>query len=162
MSGCVSTDENLLRTNGNLFGGVKNPYLKASDWGWQIDPVGLRYTLNELYNRYQIPLMVVENGLGAFDKQEADGSIHDPYRIDYLRAHIQQMKKAVEEDGVDLMGYTPWGCIDLVSASTGEMAKRYGFIYVDADDHGNGTFKRYKKDSFAWYKKVIASNGEEL
>ena len=162
MSGCVSTDENLLRTNGNLFGGVKNPYLKASDWGWQIDPVGLRYTLNELYNRYQIPLMVVENGLGAFDKQEADGSIHDPYRIDYLRAHIQQMKKAVEEDGVDLMGYTPWGCIDLVSASTGEMAKRYGFIYVDADDHGNGTFKRYKKDSFAWYKKVIASNGEDL
>ena len=124
--------------------------------------MGLRYTLNELYNRYQIPLMVVENGLGAFDKQEADGSIHDPYRFDYLRAHIQQMKKAVEEDGVDLMGYTPWGCIDLVSASTGEMAKRYGFIYVDADDHGNGTFKRYKKDSFAWYKKVIASNGEEL
>lgn len=164
MSNCVRSDVEV--ENAGLSGGnahtVPNPYVKASEWGWQIDPVGLRYTLNELYNRYQIPLMVVENGLGAFDKQEADGSIHDPYRIDYLRAHIQQMKKAVEEDGVDLMGYTPWGCIDLVSASTGEMAKRYGFIYVDADDHGNGTFKRYKKDSFAWYKKVIASNGEEL
>ena len=162
MSGCVSTDETLLRTNGNLFGGVKNPYLNASDWGWQIDPMGLRYTLNELYNHYQVPLMVVENGLGAFDTLEADGSIHDPYRIDYLRAHIEQMKKAVEEDGVDLMGYTPWGCIDLVSASTGEMAKRYGFVYVDADDSGNGTFKRYKKDSFYWYKKVIETNGEAL
>ena len=162
MTNCVTAQKDAAQVSGNIMGGAKNPYLKATEWNWQIDPVGLRYTLNELYNRYQIPLMVVENGLGAFDKQEADGSIHDPYRIDYLRAHIQQMKKAVEEDGVDLMGYTPWGCIDLVSASTGEMAKRYGFIYVDADDHGNGTFKRYKKDSFAWYKKVIASNGEEL
>ena len=162
MSGCVSTDETLLRTNGNLFGGVKNPYLNASDWGWQIDPIGLRYTLNVLYDRYQKPLFIAENGLGAFDTLEADGSIHDPYRIDYLRAHIEQMKKAVEEDGVDLMGYTPWGCIDLVSASTGEMAKRYGFVYVDADDSGNGTFKRYKKDSFYWYKKVIETNGEAL
>ena len=142
--------------------GVKNPYLNASDWGWQIDPIGLRYTLNVLYDRYQKPLFIAENGLGAFDTLEADGSIHDPYRIDYLRAHIEQMKKAVEEDGVDLMGYTPWGCIDLVSASTGEMAKRYGFVYVDADDSGNGTFKRYKKDSFYWYKKVIETNGEEL
>lgn len=107
-------------------------------------------------------MFIAENGLGAFDTLEADGSIHDPYRIDYLRAHIEQMKRAVEEDGVDLMGYTPWGCIDLVSASTGEMAKRYGFVYVDADDSGNGTFKRYKKDSFYWYKKVIETNGEEL
>ena len=136
--------------------------MKASDWGWQIDPIGLRYTLNLLYDRYQKPLFIAENGLGAFDKLEADHTIHDPYRIDYLRAHIEQMKKAVEEDGVDLMGYTPWGCIDLVSASTGEMAKRYGFVYVDADDSGNGTFKRYKKDSFYWYKKVIETNGEEL
>lgn len=118
--------------------------------------------MNVLYDRYQKPLFIAENGLGAFDTLEADGSIHDPYRIDYLRAHIEQMKRAVEEDGVDLMGYTPWGCIDLVSASTGEMAKRYGFVYVDADDSGNGTFKRYKKDSFYWYKKVIETNGEEL
>ncbi len=163
-SRCATVDPELMnKASGNaIMDAVKNPYLKASDWGWAIDPVGLRITMNSLYDRYQKPLFIVENGLGAFDKQEADGSIHDPYRIDYLRAHIQQMKKAVEEDGVDLMGYTPWGCIDLVSASTGEMAKRYGFIYVDADDHGNGTFKRYKKDSFAWYKKVIASNGEEL
>lgn len=162
MSNCVSTDQSLLKTQGNLFGGVKNPYLKASDWGWQIDPDGLRYTLNELYGRYQIPLMVVENGLGARDRLEADGTVHDPYRIDYLREHIRAMKQAVELDGVDLMGYTSWGCIDLVSASTGEMKKRYGFVYVDADDRGNGTFDRYRKDSFYWYKKVIASNGEDL
>lgn len=162
MSNCITAAEQKEVTNGNLVLGVKNPYLKASDWGWQIDPIGLRYTLNLLYDRYQKPLFIAENGLGAFDKLEADHTIHDPYRIDYLRAHIEQMKKAVEEDGVDLMGYTPWGCIDLVSASTGEMAKRYGFVYVDADDMGNGTFRRYKKDSFYWYKKVIASNGENL
>ena len=106
--------------------------------------------------------LLLKTAWELFDTLEADGSIHDPYRIDYLRAHIEQMKRAVEEDGVDLMGYTPWGCIDLVSASTGEMAKRYGFVYVDADDSGNGTFKRYKKDSFYWYKKVIETNGEEL
>ena len=162
MSNCITTTAQKEVTNGNLVLGVKNPYLNASDWGWQIDPIGLRYTLNVLYDRYQKPLFIAENGLGAFDTLEADGSIHDPYRIDYLRAHIEQMKRAVEEDGVDLMGYTPWGCIDLVSASTGEMAKRYGFVYVDADDSGNGTFKRYKKDSFYWYKKVIETNGEEL
>lgn len=162
MSNCVSTDETLCKTQGNLFGGVKNPYLKASDWGWQIDPAGLRYTLNELYGRYQIPLMVVENGLGAVDKLETDGTVHDSYRIDYLREHIRCMKAAVEDDGVDLMGYTMWGCIDLVSASTGEMAKRYGFVYVDADDNGNGTFDRYRKDSFHWYQKVIETNGESL
>ena len=128
MSNTVSTDPALASTDGNLMSGAKNPYLKASDWGWQIDPDGLRWTLNELYGRYRIPLMVVENGLGAFDTVEDDGAIHDSYRIDYLRMHIEAMKKAVEVDGVDLMGYTPWGCIDLVFASTGEMGKRYGFV----------------------------------
>ena len=156
-----SADESKENGDGNLLGGANNPYLKASDWGWQIDPKGLRYSLNEIYDRYQIPLMVVENGLGAYDKKEADGSIQDDYRIDYLRQHIEQMKEAVE-DGVDLMGYTPWGCIDLVSASTGEMAKRYGFIYVEKYDDGTGDYSRKKKKSFAWYKKVIESNGEEL
>ena len=162
MTNCVSTDpEVAANSSGNLMGGVKNPYLKASDWGWQIDPKGLRYTLNELYGRYQIPLMVVENGLGAYDKLEEDGSIHDSYRIDYLREHIREMKEAVK-DGVDLMGYTPWGWIDVVSASTGEMAKRYGFVYVDKYDDGTGDLGRRRKDSFYWYKKVIASNGENL
>lgn len=148
--------------SGNLSFGPKNPYLKASDWGWTIDPEGLRYYMNEVYNRYQIPLMVVENGLGAADKREEDGSIHDPYRIDYLREHIRQMGKAIAEDGVDLMGYTMWGCIDLVSASTGEMKKRYGFIYVDKNNDGSGTLERSRKDSFYWYKKVIETNGREL
>ena len=163
MTNCVSVDPetNAQQSSGNLIGGVKNPYLKASDWGWQIDPKGLRYTLNEIYGRYNIPLMVVENGLGAYDKLEEDGSIHDGYRIDYLREHISEMKEAVK-DGVDLMGYTPWGCIDLISASTGEMAKRYGFIYVNKYDDGTGDLGRRKKDSFDWYKKVIASNGEDL
>ncbi|KXZ39219.1 6-phospho-beta-glucosidase [Alkalithermobacter thermoalcaliphilus JW-YL-7 = DSM 7308] len=149
-------------TSGNMLGGVENPYLKASDWGWQIDPEGLRISLNNLYDRYQVPLFIVENGLGAVDKVEEDGSICDDYRIDYLRKHIIEMKKAVTIDGVDLVGYTPWGCIDLISASTGEMKKRYGFIYVDKDNEGNGTLKRYKKKSFYWYKNVIATNGEEL
>lgn len=149
-------------TPGNMLHTVKNPYLKASDWGWTVDPVGLRLALNYLYDRYQIPLFVVENGLGAVDEVEEDGSIHDTYRIAYLRDHIGQMKLAVEEDGVELMGYTPWGCIDLVSAGTGEMKKRYGFIYVDKDNDGNGTLGRSRKDSFAWYRKVIASNGEDL
>lgn len=161
MTNCVTTDTSAEQTGGNLLAGVKNPYLKASDWGWQIDPKGLRYTLNEIYGRYQIPLMVVENGLGAHDKLEEDGSINDDYRIDYLRQHIEQMKEAVK-DGVDLMGYTPWGCIDLVSASTGEMAKRYGFIYVEKYDDGTGSLARRKKKSFDWYKKVIATNGEDL
>lgn len=146
---------------GNILGGVPNPYLKASEWGWQIDPEGLRYALNDLYDRYGKPLMVVENGLGAKDELAPDGTIQDDYRIDYLRRHIQQMKEAVK-DGVDLMGYTPWGCIDLVSASTGEYAKRYGFIYVRRYDDGTGDFARLKKKSFFWYKKVIASNGEDL
>lgn len=160
-SNCVSSNENLTKAEGNIMGGIKNPYLKSSDWGWQIDPVGLRWTLHRLYDRYQVPLMVVENGLGALDKVEEDGSIHDPYRIDYLRSHIIEMKKAVEE-GVDLMGYTPWGCIDLVSAGTGEMRKRYGFIYVDKHDDGSGTNARSRKDSFYWYKRVVESNGEDL
>lgn len=120
--------------------------------------MGLRITLNKLYDRYQVSLFIVENGLGALDKVEADGSIHDSYRIDYLKAHIEQMYEAIE-DGVELMGYTPWGCIDLVSASTSEMSKRYGFIYVDADDEGNGSYDRSRKDSFFWYQKVIETNG---
>ena len=161
MSGCATVDKEVLKTSGNIFSGVKNPYLEASEWGWQIDPKGLRWFLNELYGRYQIPLMIVENGLGASDTLEEDGSIHDDYRIDYMREHIIQMKEAIK-DGVDLIAYTPWGCIDLISASTGEMKKRYGFIYVDKDNEGNGTLKRNKKDSFDWYKKVIDSNGEVL
>lgn len=150
------------KTEGNVFATLKNPYLKASEWGWQIDPLGLRITLNSLYDRYQKPLFIVENGLGAVDTVQEDGSIHDDYRIEYLREHIKAMKDAVNIDGVELMGYTPWGCIDLVSASTGEMKKRYGFIYVDRDNEGKGTLARSKKDSFYWYKKVIASGGEEL
>ena len=161
MSTCISTDPSLETTEGNMIAGVKNPYLKASDWGWQIDPKGLRYTLNEIYDRYRIPMMVVENGLGAYDEKDAEGKIHDSYRIDYLRQHIEQMGEAIA-DGVDLIGYTPWGCIDLVSASTGEMAKRYGLIYVNKFDDGTGDLSRERKDSFFWYQKVIATNGEDL
>ena len=147
---------------GNLSLGLKNPYLSASDWGWQIDSTGLRNALNRLYDRYQMPLFVVENGLGAFDKIEEDGSIHDTYRINYLRDHIKAMDAAVNEDGVDLMGYTMWGCVDLVSASTGETAKRYGFVHVDKYDDGTGDLSRRRKDSFYWYKKVIESHGNDL
>ncbi len=136
--------------------------LRLLNGGGQIDPLGLRYAMNWFYERYEKPLFIVENGFGAVDEVEADGSIHDPYRIEYLKAHIESMKEAVEYDGVDLMGYTPWGFIDLVSAGTGEMKKRYGVIYVDKDNEGNGTLKRSKKDSFDWYQKVIATNGEEL
>lgn len=141
---------------------VDNPYLKASDWNWTIDPVGLRYVLNRLWDRYQIPLFIVENGFGAVDTVEDDGSIHDPERIDYLRNHIKEMIKAVDHDGVELMGYLPWGIIDIVSFTTGEMKKRYGMIYVDRDNEGNGTLERSKKDSFEWYKNVIETNGEKL
>ena len=141
---------------------VPNPYVKASDWGWQIDPVGLRYALATLYERYEKPLFIVENGFGAIDKLQPDHTCDDSYRIDYLRAHIEEMKKAVELDGVDLLGYTPWGCIDVVSFTTGELRKRYGFIYVDRNDDGSGTGNRYKKKSFDWYKQVIATNGEDL
>ena len=161
MTTCVSADENKEKMGGNFMGGVKNPYLETSAWGWQIDPKGLRYNLNVLYARYQIPIMIVENGLGAYDQPEEDGCIHDTYRIEYMKKHIEQMKEAVK-DGVDLIGYTPWGCVDLISASTGEMAKRYGMIYVDKYDDGTGTLARRKKDSFYWYQKVIASNGEDL
>ncbi|MEG2354175.1 MAG: 6-phospho-beta-glucosidase [Clostridium sp.] len=150
------------QTEGNVFATLKNPHLKASEWGWQIDPLGLRITMNSLYDRYQKPLFIVENGLGAVDTPDENGYVSDDYRIEYLRAHIKTMIDAVELDGVDLLGYTPWGCIDLVSASTGEMKKRYGFIYVDKDNDGNGTLKRSKKKSFDWYKKVIASNGKDL
>ena len=149
-------------TDGSSEHSVKNPYIKETDWGWAVDPEGLRYVLNQFYERYELPMFIVENGFGAIDEKEEDGSCHDSYRIDYLRAHIEQMKKAVEEDGVNLMGYTPWGCIDCISFTTGEMKKRYGFIYVDRDNEGNGTLERSKKDSYEWYKKVIASNGEVL
>ena len=160
-SGCVSTDPETVKASGNFLFGVKNPYLEASQWGWTIDADGLRYYLNELYGRYNVPLMVVENGLGAEDTPEADGSVHDPYRIAYLKAHIEAMREAIE-DGVDLMGYTPWGCIDLISASTGEMKKRYGFVYVDKDNDGSGTLNRSRKDSFYWYKACIESNGADI
>ncbi|SYW03634.1 aryl-phospho-beta-d-glucosidase [Oenococcus oeni] len=148
------------QANGNMATGGRNPYLKESDWGWQIDPIGLRITLNAMWDRYRKPLFIVENGIGALDKLDK-GRIHDSYRIDYLRQHIEQMKEAIS-DGVDLMGYTMWGPIDLISFSTSEMSKRYGFIYVDQDDSGKGTLDRIKKDSFYWFKKVIASNGEDL
>jgi len=161
-SAVVSCDTSQKTTDANMSTSFLNPYLKASDWGWQIDPTGLRLAMNRLQERYNIPQFIVENGLGALDKVEEDGSIHDDYRIDYLREHIKAMKAGIEEDGVELMGYTPWGCIDLVSAGTGEMRKRYGFIYVDKHDDGSGPLTRRKKDSFYWYKKVIASNGEEL
>lgn len=152
-------------TGGNLSRGYKNPYLKASDWGWQIDPKGLRYTLNKLYDRYQLPLFIVENGLGAVDElvtlENGEKTVLDDYRIDYLRQHLLQVREAIH-DGVELMGYTSWGCIDLVSASTAEMKKRYGYIYVDRNDDGSGTFKRYRKKSFGWYKHVIETNGAAL
>lgn len=162
MSKVTSTDPEIEKTAGNMFAGVKNPYLESSEWGWQIDPLGFRITMNALYDRYQKPLFVVENGLGAKDVVEADGSINDDYRIDYLRSHIEAMRDAINIDGVPVIGYTTWGPIDLVSASTGEMSKRYGFIYVDRQDDGTGTYKRSKKRSFDWYKKVIASDGEDL
>lgn len=141
---------------------ITNPYLKKTQWGWPVDALGFRYSLNWLEDHYHKPLFVVENGIGAKDKVEKDGSIHDDYRIDYLRKHIQAMIAAIEKDGVNVIGYTPWGCIDLVSMGTGQMSKRYGFIYVDSNDKGDGSFKRLKKDSFYWYKKVIDSNGKNL
>jgi len=147
--------------NGGLANGVENPYIQSSDWGWAIDPIGLRYVLNRLYDRYQLPLFIVENGFGAVDTIE-DGKIHDAARIDYLKTHIEALTEAVTEDGVELMGYTPWGIIDIVSFTTGEMKKRYGMIYVDRDNEGNGSMERMKKDSFDWYKQVIATNGQDL
>lgn len=152
-------------TGGNLARGYKNPYLKASEWGWQIDPKGLRYTLNKLYDRYQLPLFIVENGLGAADElvtlENGEKTVLDDYRIDYLKQHLLQVREAIH-DGVELMGYTSWGCIDVVSASTAEMKKRYGYIYVDRNDDGSGTLERYRKKSFWWYKRVIETNGASL
>lgn len=162
MSTVASTDPNAEKTEGNQFVAYKNPYLTTSDWGWTVDPLGLRIVLNEIYDRYHVPMFIVENGLGAPDEIKEDGSIDDSYRFEYLRNHIQAMKDAVELDGVDLMGYTPWGCIDIVSAGTGEMKKRYGFVYVERYDDGTGDFSRRKKNSFDWYKKAIESNGETL
>ena len=161
MSTVVTTHEVKDTVGGNFSAGAKNSYLKYSEWGWSTDPEGLQYYLELMNDRYHLPLMVVENGLGAVDKMTADHKVHDDYRIDYLRQHISAMKDAIK-DSVNLIGYTTWGCIDLVSAGTGQMSKRYGFIYVDRDDQGNGSLKRYKKDSFDWYKKIIASNGEDL
>lgn len=160
----VTADETVARTGDLNAAGtntVDNPYLKASDWGWTIDAKGLRYFLIELQDRYRVPLFIVENGLGAYDTLE-DGQVADDYRIDYLKAHIQQMMKAVEIDGVDLIGYTVWGCIDPVSFTTGEMRKRYGLIYVDKNDDGSGTYKRYRKKSFHWYRHVIETNGQSV
>ncbi|WP_028044109.1 glycoside hydrolase family 1 protein [Candidatus Stoquefichus massiliensis] len=159
MSTVSSTDPNAEKTEGNQFIAYKNPYLKTSDWGWTVDPLGLRIALNEIYDRYHKPLFIVENGLGAADTMKDDGTIDDDYRIEYLKNHINAMKDAVELDGVNLMGYTPWGCIDIVSAGTGEMKKRYGFVYVERYDDGTGDFSRRKKKSFDWYKKIIETNG---
>ncbi len=145
----------------NVVNSLKNPHIKVSEWGWGIDPLGLRITMNMMYDRYQKPLFLVENGLGAKDEINAQGEIVDDYRISYLREHIKAMGEAIT-DGIPVIGYTSWGCIDLVSASTGEMSKRYGFVYVDRDDSGNGTLDRKRKKSFYWYKKVIASKGADL
>lgn len=166
MSACEAADRLKAQAGeGNLMGGVTNPYLKQSEWGWAIDPQGIRYVLNQFYDRWQKPLFIVENGLGAVDEliTEPDGTktVLDDYRINYLRDHLIQVREAIE-DGVPVMGYTSWGCIDLVSASTAELKKRYGFIYVDRNDDGTGTLNRYKKKSFEWYKNVIATNGENL
>ena len=154
--------EGLKMSPGNTVNGVKNPYLSSSEWGWPTDPMGLRISLVELYDRYRKPLFIVENGLGAKDILTDDGHVHDPYRVEYLRDHVKAMSDAINLDGVDLMGYTWWGCIDLVSESTRQMSKRYGFVYVDVDDEGKGTYQRYKKDSFDYYKQFIASNGTLL
>lgn len=163
MTSCMAADtEGLDMAPGNTVNGVKNPYLPSSEWGWQTDPTGLRISLVDLYDRYRKPLFIVENGLGARDVVEEDGKIHDPYRCEYLKDHVKAMSDAINEDGVELWGYTWWGCIDLVSESTRQMSKRYGFIYVDVDDYGNGTFRRIKKDSFDYYRQVIESNGENL
>lgn len=167
MSKCIANNpEEYEKGKGNLTTGVKNPHLKESEWGWQIDPQGLRYTLNMYYERYQKPLFIVENGLGAKDellKKTINGYyVEDNYRIDYLNNHLLEVSKAINIDGVEVLGFTAWGCIDLISASTSQMSKRYGFIYVDRNDDGTGTMKRYRKKSFYWYQKVIETNGGNL
>ncbi|HFL3545173.1 TPA: 6-phospho-beta-glucosidase [Clostridioides difficile] len=162
----VVTADKTMKTTGNDSAGkadvVENPYLKTSDWGWNIDPVGLRFYINQLYDKYELPIFIVENGFGAEDVLKSDNTVDDDYRIEYLASHIREMKNAIEIDGVDVIGYTVWGCIDPVSFTTGEMKKRYGFIYVDRNNDGSGTLKRYKKKSFDWYKNVIKFNGEIL
>ncbi len=159
---CASADgRGLEKSGGNTAVGFRNPYLKASDWGWQIDPIGLRIALVDLYDRYRKPLFIVENGLGALDVLE-NGTVKDDYRIEYLDRHLNALLDAIEIDGVEVLGYTSWACIDMVSESTKQMSKRYGFIYVDLDDYGNGTYQRYRKQSFYWYKKVIETNGAVL
>ncbi|HDL8469583.1 TPA: 6-phospho-beta-glucosidase [Yersinia enterocolitica] len=161
-SRCASADMNEHNSSAaNIVKSLKNPHIQASEWGWGIDPLGLRVTMNMMYDRYQKPLFLVENGLGAKDEINPLGEIEDDYRISYLREHIKAMAEAID-DGIPVIGYTSWGCIDLVSASTGEMSKRYGFVYVDRDDLGKGSLARKKKKSFYWYKKVIASNGADL
>lgn len=165
LSICETSDPAIVKRTGNIIGGVPNPYLKESEWGWQIDPQGIRYVLNMYYDRYQKPLFIVENGLGARDELVKDNNgawtVFDDYRVAYIKDHLCQVAEAIA-DGVPVLGYTAWGCIDLVSAGTGQMSKRYGFIYVDLDDEGKGTLKRYPKKSFYWYKQVIDSNGENL
>ena len=139
----------------------QNPYLKMTEWGWSIDPVGLRISLNQIYERYGLPIFLAEFGIGLYDQMDDHGQIHDEGRIAFVREHLKQIREAIR-DGVDIFGLTYWGWIDLVSSSTSEMSKRYGFVYVDADDEGNGSYDRYRKDSFYWFQKIIASNGEDL
>ena len=167
MSSCVAKNtDGLDVTAGNTVTAIKNPYLKASDWGWQVDPIGLRISLVDLYDRYRKPLFIVENGLGARETLVEDGkgsfTVNDDYHIDYYKDHFKAMYDAIHEDGVELLGYTTWACIDLVSESTKQMSKRYGFVYVDADDYGKGTYNRYKKKSFYWYRHIIETNGAAL
>ncbi|MBR2701098.1 MAG: family 1 glycosylhydrolase [Erysipelotrichaceae bacterium] len=162
LTNCIGTDKDAENVSGNLLTGLKNPYLKASEFGWQIDPLGLRYVMNAFYDRYQLPLMIVENGLGAHDILTEDQKVHDDYRIEYLRKHIEVLKDIINEDEIEVLGYMPWSAMDLIALSTGNIEKRYGFIYIDVNNQQQGTFNRYRKDSFYWYKRVIASNGEEL
>jgi 6-phospho-beta-glucosidase len=164
MSLCETADPDAKVGEGNLMGGVPNPTLPASEWGWQIDPVGLRIVMNQFWDRWRKPLFIVENGLGAKDELvEVDGvpTVEDDYRISYLNDHLVQVGEAIA-DGVEVLGYTTWGCIDLVSASTAQMSKRYGFVYVDRQDDGSGTLERYRKKSFGWYREVIGTNGASL
>ena len=162
-SSFVAKDDNgLKKTAANTNVAIKNPYIPSSDWGWQIDPIGLRISLVDLYDRYRKPLFVVENGLGAKDTLSAKNKVNDTYRINYLHDHIQALKDAVTEDGVEVLGYTSWGCIDLISASSGEISKRYGLIYVNLAEDGSGDYQRFAKDSAKWYANVINSNGQKL
>ena len=161
MSSCISTHDDNEKVSGNIMSGLKNPYLKASDWGWQIDPWGLRLVLNELYERYHLPILISENGIGMLEELDENKTVIDPYRNQYITDHMKAVLEAID-DGVEVIGYTYWGPFDVISASTCEMKKRYGFVYVDYDDLGNGDGKLYKKASFDWYKHVIETNGRAL